>query len=426
MILSELFKKEENLQLEKRTLVILRWIAIFGQISAILIVNFIFNLNLPLLSCLVIISFGAITNFYLQYWFKKSELSNIESTLFLFHDLLQLSFLLFFTGGIQNPFILFLFVPSIVSSTLLTFKSTLLLVIFSILIILILTFFHFPLPFSGKLHFHVPDYYLYSIPVAIIIAMLFLTYFGARFGFASRQKADALTKLELIIAREHELESIGHQAAAAAHSLGTPLSTITVVASELKKEFPNNEKYTKDVDLLISQAKRCSEILKKISLNQIEQDKFMSNVTLQNLLTEIGKSFEEISEKEIQFDFSKSVKDILIKRTPEITYGIRNFIGNAVKFSKKKVNINLLTSKRKTILIISDDGPGFPSDIFSSLGQPYISSKNKKINHNSGLGLGTFIGKTLLERRGGIVNFSNFDEGGAKVLIEWNTSDLEV
>ena len=426
MILSEIFKKEENLQLEKRTLVILRWIAILGQLTAILIVSFIFKFNLPILSCLIIIFFGAFTNLYLQYWFNKSELNNLESTIFLFHDLLQLSFLLFFTGGIQNPFILFLIVPSIVSSTLLTFKSTLLLTISTVLIILILTFFHYPLPFSGDLHFHVPEYYLYSIPLSIIIAMLFLTYFGARFGFVSRQKAEALSKLELIIAQEHELESIGHQAAAAAHSLGTPLSTITVVASELKKEISLNAKYSKDVDLLISQAKRCSEILKKISLNQIEEDKFISDVTLKNFLLETSKSFKEISEKEIKLDFSKSSKDILIKRTPEITYGIRNFIGNAVKFSNKKVNIDLSISKKDTVLTIKDDGPGFPSDIYSSLGQPYISSKKKDINNKSGLGLGTFIGKTLIERRGGEINFSNSNEGGAKVEIKWKTSDLEI
>ena len=426
MILSEIFKKEENLQLEKKTLVILRWIAILGQLAAILIVNFIFKFDLPILSCLIIIFFGAFTNLYLQYWFNKSELNNLESTIFLFHDLLQLSFLLFFTGGIQNPFILFLIVPSIVSSTLLTFKSTLLLTIFTVLIISILTFFHYPLPYSGNLHFHVPQYYLYSIPVSIIIAMLFLTYFGARFGFVSRQKAEALSKLELIIAQEHELESIGHQAAAAAHSLGTPLSTITVVASELKKEISLNAKYSKDVDLLISQAKRCSEILKKISLNQIEEDKFISDVTLKNFLLETSKSFKEISEKEIKLDFSNSSKDILIKRTPEITYGIRNFIGNAVKFAKKKVNIDLSISKKNTVLIIKDDGPGFPSDIYSSLGQPYISSKKKDINNKSGLGLGTFIGKTLIERRGGEINFSNSNEGGAKVEIKWKTSDLEI
>ena len=426
MTLSELFTKEENLQLEKKTLVTLRWIAIIGQILAIIIVKFIFQFNLPIFSCLIIIAFGAATNLYLQYWFSKGELNNFESTIFLFHDLLQLTLLLFFTGGIQNPFILFLIVPSIVSSTLLTFKSTLSLVLFTISILLILTFFHFPLPYSGERHFHVPNYYLYSIPTAIIIAMLFLTYFGARFGFASRQKAEALTKLELIIAQEHELESIGHQAAAAAHSLGTPLSTISVVASELKKEISNNPKYSKDVDLLISQAKRCSEILKKISLNQMKEDKFLSDINIEDLLLEISKSFEEISEKKINLNFSNSKNNILIKRSPEITYGIRNFIGNAIKYAHKEVEINLTTSYKNVLISIIDDGPGFPDDIYSSLGQPYISSKDKFFSGKTGLGLGTFIGKTLLERQKGEINFSNLAKGGAKVDIRWNTSDLKI
>ena len=426
MNLIDLFKREEKLQLEKKTLVILRWIAILGQLIAVLVVNFSLNFTFPIISCLIIISFGIITNLYLQLWFKKNELNNRESFLFLFHDLLQLSFLLYFTGGIQNPFILFLIVPSIVSSTLLTFKSTSFLVFFTILILLILTFFHYPLPYSGQTHFHVPNYYLYSIPLATIIAMLFLTYFGARFGYNSRQKADAFSKLELIIAQEQELASIGHQAAAAAHSLGTPLSTITVVAKELKNEISKNSKHAKDVDLLISQAKRCSEILKKISLNQMEDDKFISNVTIKNLLIEIIKSFEKISEKQIELNSSDYKENILIKRSPEITYGIRNFVGNAVKYSNIKVDIKLKMLNKKILVEISDDGPGFPSDIFNLLGQPYISSNLDEIRRKSGLGLGTFIGKTLLERNKAKISFSNKNTGGAKVIIEWKSSDLKI
>ena len=171
---------------------------------------------------------------------------------------------------------------------------------------LALTFYYFPLPGSGNFHFNVPEYYLYAVPVSIIVVLVFLTYFGARFGTESRKRAKALNKLELILAKEHELESIGQQAAAAVHSLGTPLSTITVIARELKKEIKNDPKYSKDIDLLLSQAKRCSDILKKISKNQIVDDKFMSDVSIQNLLIEITKSFEEISEKKNFFKFRKS------------------------------------------------------------------------------------------------------------------------
>ena len=180
MKLSDLFKREENLQLEKKTLVFLRWIAIIGQLIAIYTVYFIFKFQLPVLYCSLIILFGALTNFYLQFGLKKNELSTIDSTFFLFYDLFQLSFLLFLTGGIKNPFVIFLIVPSIVSSTLLTLKNTFTLAFATILFLLVISFYHLPLPHPGNLHFHVPDYYLYSIPIAVVIALVFLTYFGAR------------------------------------------------------------------------------------------------------------------------------------------------------------------------------------------------------------------------------------------------------
>ena len=427
MNLSDLFKTEENLQLEKKTLVFLRWIAIIGQLITIYIVHFAFSFMLPVLYCSLIIFFGAITNLYLQFWFKKNELSTLDSTVFLFYDLFQLSFLLFLTGGIKNPFVVFLIVPSIVSSTMLTLKSTIILLVSTIIFITLIAIYHFPLPHSGNLHFHVPDYYLYSIPIAVVIVLFFLTYFGVRFGIEQRKRTEALNELELVLAKEQELESIGHQAAAAAHSLGTPLSTITVIARELKKEIADNPKYSKDVDLLLSQARRCSEILKQISLNQMGSDKFIATVTIDNLLNEIARSFESISEKKIQLNLNNYNKEVLIKRTPEITYGIRNFIGNAVKYSKSEVKIDLSSDIKKLKINITDNGPGFPDDIFEFIGQPYISSKSAVLRASSGLGLGTFIGKTLLERKKASINFSNLKESnGAVVEISWNIKDITI
>tara|TARA_B100000029_G_scaffold379901_1_gene374813 strand:- start:252 stop:1532 length:1281 start_codon:yes stop_codon:yes gene_type:complete len=424
MNLSDLFKTEENLQLEKKTLVILRWIAIIGQLATIYTVHFIFNFKLPLLYCSLIIFFGGVTNLYLQFWFKKNELSTLDSTFFLFYDLFQLTFLLFLTGGIKNPFVIFLIVPSIVSSTLLTLKNTFILAFATILFLLAITFYHLPLPHPGNIYFHVPDYYLYAVPIAVVIVLVFLTYFGARFGFESRKRAEALKELELILAKEQELESIGLQAAAAVHSLGTPLSTITVIAKELKKEIVKNPKYSKDIDLLLSQAKRCSEILKKISQAQIEDDKFVSEVTMQNLLVEITRSFEEISEKKIILNLDKAKKEILMDRSVEITYGIRNFIGNAVKFSKSKIKVNLDSNSKQVKISISDDGPGFPEDVSKRIGQPYIATRSEGLGSKAGLGLGTFIGKTLLERKKAYLNFSNLEKEGALVTIVWNTSDI--
>ena len=424
MNLSDLFKSEENLQLEKKTLVFLRWIAIIGQLIAIYTVYFIFKFQLPILYCSLIIFFGAITNIYLQLWFKKSELSTLDSTFFLFYDLFQLSFLLFLTGGIKNPFVIFLIVPSIVSSTLLTLRNTFILSFATIIFLLTITFYHLPLPHPGDFDFIVPDYYLYAMPTSVVIAIVFLTYFVARFGLESRKRAEALKELELVLAKEQELESIGLQAAAAVHSLGTPLSTITVIAKELKKEIVKNPKYSKDIDLLLSQAKRCSEILKKISQAQIEDDKFISEVTIQNLLIEITRSFEEISEKKITLNLDKAKKEILMDRSVEITYGIRNFIGNAVKFSKNNVKVSLDSNSKQVKISISDDGPGFPEDVSKKIGQPYIATRSEDLSSKAGLGLGTFIGKTLLERKKASLNFSNLEKEGALVTITWKTSDI--
>ena len=425
MNLSDLFKSEENLQLEKKTLVFLRWIAIIGQLIAISTVYFVFKFEFPALYCSLIIFLGAITNLYLYFWFKKNELTSLESTFFLFYDLFQLSFLLFLTGGIKNPFVIFLIVPSIVSSTLLTLKNTFTLALATILFLILITFYHFPLPHPGNLHFHVPNYYLYSVPMAVVIALVFLSYFNARFGLESRKRSAALKELELVLAKEQELESIGLQAAAAVHSLGTPLSTITVIARELKKETFKNPQYSKDIDLLLSQAKRCSEILKKISNAQIEDDKFISEVTMQNLLIEITRSFQEISEKKIILNLDNAKKKILIDRSIEITYGIRNFVGNAVKFSKNKVMINLDCDSKHVKITISDDGPGFPEDVSKKIGQPYIATTSKDLGSKAGLGLGTFIGKTLLERKKANLNFSNLEKKeGAIVTIIWKNSDI--
>ena len=424
MKLSDLLKFEEDLRLEKKTVVILRWIALIGQLLTIYFVHFIVGFDLPLIFCSLTIFCGGLTNIFIQFNFKKNQLSNIESTILLFYDVIQLAVLIYLTGGVTNPFIIFLIVPALISSTLLNLASTLFLSIITIMSLILLTFNYFPLPSEGNLHFHVPDYYIYSIPSALVIALIFLNYFGFRFGYEARRRGNALNKLELVLAKEQELESIGHQAAAAAHSLGTPLSTITVIAKELKKEIINNKEFKDDVDTILEQAKKCGEILKKISQNQIVDDEYVKNITLQDLLFEITKSFESITEKNLNLNLENAKKRISIKRSAELTYGIRNFVGNAVKFSKKNININLVGNNQTTTLQISDDGPGFPDDIYKIIGEPYISTKSKKLKSKAGLGLGTFIGKTLLERKKANIEFLKSSNGGALVEISWNNKDF--
>ena len=425
MKFSEIFTSKDNIQLDKKTLVILRWIAIVGQFFTISVVYFFLSFELPFYYSSAIILFGVLTNIYLQFRVRKNQLSNFSSTIYLLYDLVQLAALLYLTGGITNPFTILLIVPAIVSSTFLTLKSTLNLSFVTIIVLLVLTLYHLPLPHSGDLQFYASDYYLYAIPTAVIIGLIFLTYFGARFGIESRKRTEALNKLELILAKEHELESIGVQAAAAAHSLGTPLSTITVVAKELEKEIGNNPKYSKDINLLITQTKRCGDILKKLSQDTLAEDNFLDEIKLDELLNKIARSFREISNKRLSVIVEKNEINPRIERTLEITYGLRNFIGNAVKFSKSFVEISLKSDNKITEVKVCDDGPGFPSDVKDVLGEPYIRSKDNKISSKSGLGLGTFIGKTLLERMKANVTFDKCPKtSGAMVTIQWQTNSL--
>jgi len=425
MKFSDFFTSKDNINLDKRTLVILRWIALVGQYLTITIVYFFFKFELPFFYSSLIIFAGVLTNLYLQFKFKKNQLNNFTSTFVLFYDLIQLSLLLYLTGGITNPFSILLIVPAIVSSTFLNLKSTINLSIFTIVVLIVLTIYNLPLPHYGELHFHVPDTYLYALPIAVIITLIFLTYFGVRFGIESRKRTEALNKLEIILAKEHELESIGIQAAAAAHSLGTPLSTIAVIAKELEKETENNPKYKKDINLLLSQTKRCSDILKNLSKDQLKEDFFLSNTNIENILNEIVRSFTEISSKKISLILDGNETNPKIDNTLEITYGLRNFIGNAVKYSNQSVDVSLKSNNKITEIKVCDDGPGFAEDILNVLGEPYIRSKNQVISSKSGLGLGTFIGKTLLERMKATVYFSRCPEKkGALVTIKWNTKDL--
>ena len=198
----------------------------------------------------------------------------------------------------------------------------------------------------------------------------------------NRKRTEALNKLELVLAKEHELKTIGVHAAAAAHSLSTPLSTIKLVSKELEKEIGSNNKYSKDIKLLHSQALRCGEILKKLSMTPLKRDEFLENVKLIDLLAEITNSFKEISNKKFSVKSENNNYDPLIKRKVEITYGLRNFIGNASKFSDSLIEVKLESNKYMTKIEICDDGPGFPEDIKKFLGEPYIHSKDKKIDSN--------------------------------------------
>ena len=420
------FETSKYFSLKKSTYINLRWIAIIGQFITINSIYFIFNLKLNLILGNFIILIGILSNLHLVYINRDTQLSDKIAFHFLLIDILQLSFLLYLTGGITNPFAIFLIIPTIFSSLNLSLKSNLLLANITILIITFLTFFYHPLPYPVNEHFHVDSYYYYSIPISLIIALIFLDYFALVFGKESRIRKEALNKMEEIMSKEHELLSLGGQAAAAAHSLGTPFSTIKIISSDLLKQFKDSDEIKKDINLLISQIERCSEILKKLTLNPTIEDNFIDrDLSIADYVNEIIKSFKETSKKDFILNLDQNSNALNITKSIEIVYGLRNFIGNANKFSKSKIFINIKSNSDITEITIEDDGEVYPNDVLRKIGEPYIKSYKSSIKSKSGLGLGIFIGKTLLEKNyANILCKNSQTRSGAEIVIRWKNKDL--
>ena len=422
------FETSKYHSFKKSTYVTLRWIGIVGQLIAVNFVYLFLNSEYNFVISNIVIFFGILSNLYLIFVYKKTQLSDRSAFLFLLIDILQLGVLLYLSGGVTNPFVIFILIPSVFSSSNLSFRTNALLVLLTIVIILFLTFLYQDLPINLNSDFHNNHYYYYSIPISLIIALVFLNYFAMTFGTQSRLRKEALGKMEEVMAKEHELLSLGGQAAAAAHSLGTPLSTITIIAHDLMKQFKGQKDLEKDIELLNSQVERCNEILKRLTLNPVEEDEFIDkDINIRDYLNEIILSFKEISKKDFVFNFDQDSNPKKISKSIEIVYGLRNFIGNANKFSKDKIEIFLKSNNMFTEILIKDDGPGFPKDLIDKhkLGEPYIRSADKAQISKYGFGLGTFIGKTLLEKNFAKIKFDNFsNKSGAKVTIFWKNSDL--
>ena len=413
--------------LNKSTYINLRWIGIIGQFITINIVYFLFKFQFNIFLTNLIIFLGILTNLILIYFYQKNILSNRASFIFLLIDILQLSFLIYLTGGILNPFSIFLIIPSVFSSSNLELKASLTLIFLTVFAILFLTFYHVELIYPEKNKILVNNFYYYAIPTSLVIALIFLNYFAATFGRESRLRKEALDKLEQVIAKEHELVSLGGQAAAAAHSLNTPLSTIKVISQDMYKQFKDQKDIKKDIELLVSQVERCGQILKKLSLNPSQEDDFINQeLSISEYISEIIKSFREISDKEFVINLSQNSNSFKISKIIEIIYGIRNFVGNANKFAKNKIYVSVKSNNEITEISIEDDGNGYPKDILSKIGEPYIKSSSDKQNKKGGLGLGIFIGKTLLERnKAKVICRNSKTRPGAEVIISWKNTFLK-
>jgi two-component system sensor histidine kinase RegB len=422
----EFFKTSKAYYLTKSTYINLRWISIIGQFVTINSVKFIFNFEFNYLLANFIIFLGTISNLFLIYFYNNSQISNRSSFIFLLIDIIQLSFLLYLTGGVLNPFSVFLIIPSVFSSSNLDIRTNLTLIFITIISIVFLTLYFKNLPYPLNEMIIINDYYYFALPLALIVALLFLNYFAIIFGRESRLRKDALDKIEEVIAKEHELVSLGSQTAAAAHSLGTPLSTIKIISQDLFEQFKNDEKVNKDIELLIDQIERCNQILRKLTINPTIEDDFIDkDLSLVEYVVEIVKSFEEISENQFIINEDQNANSFPIKKSIEIVYGLRNFIGNANKFASNKIYLTLKSDSENSEIIIEDDGVGYPKDILSKIGEPYIKSLQSIDNSKSGLGLGIFIGKTLLEKnKAKLICRNSKTRGGAEVNIIWKNNDL--
>ena len=420
------FETSKYYSLKKSTYITLRWIAIIGQLISVYFVFFYLNFDFNFFYSNLIILIGILSNFFLIIFYTKTQISDRSALIFLLVDIFQLGGLIYLTGGVVNPFIIFIIIPSVFASSNLGLRTNFFLVITTISLILFLTFYSMDLPAPLSDHFHVDAYYYYSIPIALIIALVFLNYFAIIFGSESRLRKEALNKMEEVMAQEHEMLSLGGQAAAAAHSLGTPLSTIKIITQELSKQLKDQKDVIQDIKLLSSQVERCNEILKKLSLDPNQEDDFIDeDLAIRDYLRDIISSFKETSNKEFILNLNQDLNPKKITKSIEIVYGLRNFIGNANKFSLNKIFINLKSNANFTQIIISDDGSGYPNDILSKIGEPYLKSLKQKDKEKSGLGLGLFIGKTLLEKNFATLIFRNSEStGGAEVTIRWKNKDL--
>lgn len=422
-----MFFKEQinskNLRITLETLINIRWIAVIGQFFTVSFVYYGLKFKFPYIETLILISISVLINIFLE--FNKTKfltISNFYATISIFYDLVQLILLLFITGGLSNPFSILIIVPTTISVTYLSRGSSQFIIICSIIFSTIIAFYHMPLPAPKDDILVLPKYYEIGMWLSLAIGIIFLGNYAYQLGRDNRVRASALNKLEEELTNEKVVNSVGGMAAAAVHELATPLATISLIGKELQKQFTNNKKVKDDINLLINQASRCSSILKDIALRK-QQDEFIYNVSPKELVNEIVYSIENKFNKEINIINQSLNKRIIIKKKTEISYAIRNFIENAIKFSKKKIDIEINQNKKNTIITINDDGDGFDDDIILNLGQPYLSSNNVK-KSKQGMGLGVFISKSLLERCYAKVVFCNIKNSGASIKISWTNSQL--
>jgi len=406
-----------------RTLVVIRWVALAGQVAALVLVAFGLGSPLPMALSLSVVAISALLNLRLQMRRDGRErLREGEAAFYLAFDIAQLSLLLYLTGGLENPFALMMLAPVTVSATILGRKSTVNLCLLALLCATVLAMTHFPLPWSES-EFALPDLYVTGIWCALVIALVFNAAYAWWVAEEARQLSTALAATQQALAREQRMAAMGGIAAAAAHELGSPLATIAVVARELARELPKDSDLSEDAQLLLSESRRCREILASLGRDPTpDAGQPFTAIPVDALVEQAAASHQrddvavivEVQDRDGGDDPDREVPTVV--PSPELLHGIGAFIQNAVQFAQATVEVAILVGARSLTITIEDDGPGFPLTLLTRLGEPYVSGRGNRDGH---MGLGVFIAITLLGRTGAAVEFSNRREGGARVVIRW-------
>lgn len=406
------------------TILRLRWLAVLGQLIAIFVVVQELEFDVEVIPCLAIVGLSALLNLVLQVAFNPMQrLAPAYAATLLALNVVELAGLLFFTGGLQNPFSFLFLAPVLISATALPVRLTIALGALAVACASVLVFYHLPLPWNGDEPLVLPPIYLIGVWLSIVVAIGVTSLYAFQVTEEARKLSDALAATELVLAREQHLTQLDGLAAAAAHELGTPLSTIFLISRELERALHSNSQHAGDIKTLREQAQRCRDILAKIAQLSSTGAPF-DRMPLPTLIEEIVAPHRDFGVAIKVRIAVAGVREPVGTRNPAILYGIGNILENAVDFARAVVEVNAWWNSETVEIVISDDGPGFAPDIIKRIGEPYLSrrrSADDAQNVHRGLGLGVFIARTLLERTGATVSFTNrvFPDHGAVIQIAW-------
>lgn len=427
-----------------RTLILLRWVAIVGQLVAIMVAHYFYHLQLELGLCYLAVGASVVGNLIAIFVFPENKrLSEPENFLMVLFDLLQLAFLLFLTGGLSNPFALLLLAPVTISASVMSLRSTMIIGSTAIILVSLLAGFHLPLRTQTGSILRIADIFVFGNWTAIVIATLFMGVYSRRITSEMHSMSDALAATQMALSREQKLTDLGGVVAAAAHELGTPLATIKLASAELIEELDDRPDLREDAVLIRQQADRCRDILRDMG-RAGKDDLHLHQAPLSAVINEAAEPHMNRG-KFIHFEEGPGQGGDLLQpsvlRKPEMIHGLRNLIQNGVDFARANVWVEAIWTESTISIRIQDDGPGYPPHLIGRIGDPFMRWRRHDADDTSrpeyeGMGLGLFIAKTLLERSGATLTFANGSDYlrptsapkercGAVVEVVWPRSAID-